>query len=64
MYWRTPIDRLLSPSFATAPRVRLGDLVATIISFINPLWRAGRLATPASAGVQGDQDSHRGLRHA
>ena len=56
MYWRIPLDQLLSTSCAAATRVRPGDLARTIISFTNPLWRAAALATPASAGARGDQD--------
>jgi hypothetical protein len=55
MYWRTPIDQLLSPpSFGTAPRVRLGDLVQTLTRFSNPLWPARAPAAPF-AGEEGDQ---------
>jgi hypothetical protein len=61
MYWRFPIDKLLSPSsFAEVPRVHSGDLIRIIRSFTNPLWLFRAPATPASAGARGDQDG----RHA
>jgi hypothetical protein len=58
MFWRLDIDRFANIATARMP----GDFLRGLLTnFTNPLWRAGRSATPAlAAGAEGDQEALHG----